>query len=58
MTAAKSRQRDGEATVRKTTSVSVETAQKLDALARARKVSVSWLMSRALDKFLEQEGTN
>jgi predicted transcriptional regulator len=42
--------------VRITANVSVDVAQKLETIAGAQRVSISWLISRAIDQFLEQSG--
>jgi hypothetical protein len=51
------RPRNGNETVRLTTSVSREIASRLEAVARDQKVSVSWLVARAIDGLLERQGT-
>src|SRR5262245_12331513 len=40
--------------VRLTTNVSTESARKLNAIAKAQRVKVSWLIARAVDQFLER----
>jgi predicted transcriptional regulator len=39
-------------TVRMTTNVSPEVARKIDALARQKKVSASWVLARAAEAYL------
>jgi hypothetical protein len=46
----------GRPVVRLTTTVSAEAGQKLEEIARAQKCSVSWLMARAIDAFLDEYG--
>jgi hypothetical protein len=47
------RSRPAKFSVRLTTSVSAELAQKLDSVARAQKVSKSWAIARALEAYVE-----
>jgi predicted transcriptional regulator len=58
MTAPKSQLRQGEITVRRTTTISVEVAKALALQAKKRRVSVSWLIGLAIEEFVERSKGN
>jgi hypothetical protein len=47
------RPQGGRPVVRLTTTLSAEAGERLETIARAQKCSVSWLMARAIDAFLD-----
>jgi predicted transcriptional regulator len=47
------RHRDGRP-VRLTTNVTAEAAHRLESIARAQTVTVSWIIARAIDEFLKR----
>jgi len=44
--------------VRLTTNVSTDAAQRLQSIAKAKKVKLSWLIALAVDEFLDRSGND